>query len=790
MSGRLPAWLSEWVGVSAPTNADGATWQFDSKWSWAPWATLLLVLIAVGWTIALYSRESGNAGRAYRSVLVALRLAALAIVLIMLAQWAIAFLLTGPPSLALVIDRSASMAITDHYNESPIESQLNQRLAANGLTSLSRLNLAKLLAKENKGQLVNRLVDGYRLSVYLVDDNIERLPPTLKPEETVRAVDSLTATGVSSQTTRLGDALERVLEDAHGNPPTAAILLTDGVVTKGASLDNAGRDLRNAGVPLFAIGLGSTEPPRDIELADVLVDDVVFVNDVIRFEAKVKATGLAGQPAKITLRRAGVEQPLQEQTVALPASGKTLTVEFMDRPTAAGQAEYTVEVAPRGDETNKTNNRLSRTVSVRDAKIRVLLAYGYPSYEFRFLKSLLDRDPTVKLSSYLQDADPEYAEQDKTAIRSFPLSSDELFNYDVLILGDIDPRSLPPSAWQNVKSFVSEKGGGVVFIGGPKYFPAMYRDNASVAALLPIDMQTLPAMNSSQVDPKRGAPVRPTVLGLQSAAMQLGASSDDTAQIWARLAPVYWSLAVGNLKPGTQVLAEIAGKPAFCFQFVGAGRVLFHTIDSTWRWRADGGARFFARYWIQAIRFLAHGRLANGQGMELTTDRREYRRGEPVRIRVRFLDTRLAPSGDKLTILINALGQARRHVSLRRNPTAPSVYDGELTDLTAGDYDALMLESEPSGKNVTARFKVVDPPGEFARTEMDAEALRGAAEATHGKFYTIADADQLLADLPVGRRVPIQNLPPVSIWNRWWLLTAFLACLTSEWILRKRKGML
>ena len=73
---------------------------------------------------------------------------------------------------------------------------------------------------------------------------------------------------------------------------------------------------------------------------------------------------------------------------------------------------------------------------------------------------------------------------------------------------------------------------------------------------------------------------------------------------------------------------------------------------------------------------------------------------------------------------------------------------------------------------------------------MDAAALAAAAETTHGKFYTIADADQLLADLPAGRRVPIRNLPPIPIWNRWWLLSAFLSCITTEWILRKRKGML
>jgi hypothetical protein len=73
---------------------------------------------------------------------------------------------------------------------------------------------------------------------------------------------------------------------------------------------------------------------------------------------------------------------------------------------------------------------------------------------------------------------------------------------------------------------------------------------------------------------------------------------------------------------------------------------------------------------------------------------------------------------------------------------------------------------------------------------MDSAGLAAAATATHGKFLTIANADRLLAELPAGRRVPLENLPSIPIWNRWWMLLAFLTCLTTEWILRKRKGMM
>jgi hypothetical protein len=293
--------------------------------------------------------------------------------------------------------------------------------------------------------------------------------------------------------------------------------------------------------------------------------------------------------------------------------------------------------------------------------------------------------------------------------------------------------------------------------------------------------------------------VRPTQLGLQSAAMQLGDTPEQSQQIWTQLAPLFWLVQCGELKPGAQVLADgpsaIGGQarstsPLICFQYVGGGRVLFHAFDSTWRWRIGAGDTFFARYWVQTIRTLARGKLSRGRGAQLTTDRREYQRGEVAQLRARFLESRLVPAGEEITVLVDSPGEVRRRIVLRRNRTADGVFEGSLNELAEGQYSAMIVEPQIPGNPPATRFTVVAPPGEFARPEMDEAALKLVADTTHGEFYTIADADRLSADLPIGRRVPVENLPPIPLWNRWWLLTAFLVCLSAEWVLRKRKGML
>jgi hypothetical protein len=808
MSGRVPSWLADWLGVSTPSNADAATWQLDTAWRWAPWVTVLLVIAAVAWTVFVYTRESTTAGRRYRTLLVTLRLIAVGLVLIMIAQWALALRLTGPPAIVLLIDRSASMETADRYADPQLVSQINEQLAECGLGDATRLNLAKLLLTRDDGRFVKELSKGYRLELYYVDGAIERIPSATEVVQRIASLRELSPSGPNRDATRLGDAVRQVLDDFRGAAPAAIIVLTDGVATEGVPLAAAAEEARRGGVPLIAVGLGRADAPQDIELADVLVDDAVFVDDVVSFQVQVKASGLDGQPAKVILRREGIANStsatskVAEQTIALPATGQTLTTRLVDRPDEPGDITYVLEIEPHDGETNPDNNLVRRTVSVRDEKIRVLMVEAYPSYEFRFLKSLLERDNAVQLSTYLQDADPSFAEQDKTALRSFPLGRDELFEYDVLLFGDVDPRLLPRSAWQNMRAFVAEKGGGAAFLAGPRFFPWLYADNVEVAALLPIAVPAAVSRDDPLPDDiTRGFTVAPTPVGLQNPALQLGNTPEATEQIWQQLAPLYWMYKVEKFKPAAQALAiagnERAGSsptpgqfPVIAFQYVGPGRVLFHAIDSTWRWRLGAGDAYFARYWVQTVRFLARGKLATGRGAQLTADRREYQHGDVVQLRTRFFDQQLAPPADVVTVLIDSPGQARRRINLHRNPSAAGVFEGSLVDLDEGQYEAVIAEPQLPGDPPATRFAVVAPPGELSRLEMDAATLTAAAEKTRGKFYTFADAHQLPAELPAGRRVPLENLPPVSLWNRWWLLAAFLTCLTSEWVLRKRKGML
>jgi hypothetical protein len=370
-----------------------------------------------------------------------------------------------------------------------------------------------------------------------------------------------------------------------------------------------------------------------------------------------------------------------------------------------------------------------------------------------------------------------------------------LFEYDTIIFGDVDPAFLSSAAMQNVADFVTRKGGGLVVMAGPSFTPLAYRDTP-LAGLMPVDLATaaVPAPRDSLAD---GFQLLPTELGLGLSGLQLGDTLEETIDIWRHLPPLYWLFEAPTLKPAARVLAESTGPgghkmPGIVLQYVGAGKVLFHATDETWRWRFRVGDVFFARYWVQTIRYLSRTKLLGKDSFaELVADRREYRRGDSVRLRVRFLDERRAPAEDDgVTIVVEQAGQQTRRVQLDRNPSTRGVFEGSLGKPAVGKYHAWVATPAVEGNSAAVDFRVLAPPGEFERVQTEVAELKRAADDTQGRFYRLPEIGNLLADLPRGEQVPIEALPPIVLWNQWSLLLLFLSLLVSEWLLRKRFGML
>jgi hypothetical protein len=811
----MPPWLERLFGVRPAEAGEGTQWAFSTRWTWPYWLTLLLVIFCVAFVIHFYYRERRVAGRLYVSTMAALRLVGLALVLFMIAGVMLTPARTGLPYIVVMCDVSASMANEDVYADDSLAAELRERLADVELDRPTRINLAKTLLLEDDGNLLRALEDRYKLKFYFFSDTT-----SLQPADADELLSRIREVRADGPATQLGAAVRTALNDLRGTLPSAIIVLSDGINTEGELLADAAQYARDKNVPLFTIGLGSPDPLTNLKLSDLSVDEVVFVDDIITLECQLTGPGVEKRRVDVSLREKGKSAKLATVTEEVPPGGRPKKVRLQYRPTREEwsgrlkpdqnfvQYEFAIDVEVLKEEKNAEDNVvISRPVKVIDEKIRVLLVQSYPSFEFKFVKHLLEREESIELTTVLQESDPEWAKTDKSARREhvFPVRAEELNKFDVILFGDVNPEFLDSAVMNNIAEYVKEKGRSVLFLAGPRYTPLEYR-HTPLAPLFPLDLATALPPDPRQVA-KDGFRVRPTPLGLASPHMQLGDDAAKTADYWANaLHELYWFLEIHGLSPGARVLAEHPTRlapngqrfPLFVEQYYGSGKVLFHATDETHRWRFRlPDDLLFRRYWIQTLRYLSRSKLAGDENTaELTVDRdnRSYQRGETVRFRVRFRDETRAPAADDgVTLMLEREGHESRRVTLRRaaNQTQRGVFEGSFANAATGKYHAWIASPTLLGPSQNVDFTVEAPPGEAALAPMNAADLRRAAEVMkRGRFYTISNAAQLVDDLPEGEQVVLERMEPFSLWNWPPVVMLLIGVLVVEWIIRKRKGLL
>jgi hypothetical protein len=848
-SGDFLSFLPDWarrgtehaMGIPAPAAGEGSRWRLEFMpylWDAAadPWLAGLLAVAAGAMIVWVYFQEGQTASHAYKLLLAGLRFGFLLMTLaVLLPQLRLWFERQGWPDIAIVLDDSASMSTVDRYQDPQVQAAANQLAESAGLNSQERLALAQALVAGPKNDWITSLLTQHKVKVhvYHCSGRAHRLGDVTAREEVDNVLDQVRALKAEprNDSSQLGTAVRQVINDFRGSSLSAIVMLTDGVTTEGEDLAKVSHYASQYGVPLYFVGMGDEHERRDLALHDLQAEDSVYVNDQIVFELRLTGHGYTNLTVPVELYEKGKEAEkdrLDKQDVAVDPQGKPVKVRLKHRPKEVGEKRYVIKTPVRPDEADADNNKVERAVDVQDTRLfKVLYVESDPRWEYRYVKTLLERESarkgnkTIDLRVLLLDADPDFAAEDKSAVAEFPLKTD-LNKYDVILLGDVDPKH-PKMGDKNVQAladFVKERGGGLLMIAGQRYSPWVWR-NTPLADVLPIDV----SRDAPPDEPEGGRPdgYRPdlTPMGRLHPIFRFSPDERDNEEVWNHLREMYWYAEGYHIKPAAEVLAvhpKVRGEPGapgrdpgeghplVVQQFVGAGRCMFFGFDETWRWRYREDELRFNQFWIQTVRYLARSRLGR---IELRVDRQTpYRRGEPIKITVRFPDD-AAPPGPETEVKVVVERRPPRQpgqgedqakqvaptevqtVQLARVEGSRSTFEGLLTRTPEGEYQLWLSAPAVTGQKPRCECRVLAPPGEMELLRMNQADMERAAEESHGRFYTLAEAGRLLNELPAGTRVTLNSQgPPLLFWNHFLVLLLALGFLTAEWVLRKRKHLL
>jgi uncharacterized membrane protein len=653
----------------------------------------------------------------------------------------------------------------------------------------------------------------------------------------LRPTEDFSQLNFAGDASALASSLTSLSERYRGQPVAGILLLTDGNATDLADRAVVWSDLP----PVYPVALAADSPSLDIAITQVAVSQTNFEAAPVTLIAEMQTQGLAGKNVVVRVLNEQGEQ-VERQLLAVTKPNQQLSQRFLIKPDKPGVSFYQVQAALEGEEllaANATgsaeatlaNNRRLATVDRGGGPYRVLYVAGAPNWEFKFLRRAISKDDEVNLVGLVRIArkepkftflsrtgertnplfrgfdnkNEEQAEQydepvllrlgaeDKEELRGgFPKDAEELYRFHAVILDDVEASFFTQDQLSLLQQFVSQRGGGLLMMGGKSSFGEGGYARTPVAELLPVYLDRSVADASGQE-----LHLKLTREGWLQPWIRVRANEQEEEQRIAGM-PGFRSLNhVEAIKPGASVLAEVettggTARPALAVQPFGRGRTAALLLGDLWRWdlrRVDDKQSDLAKAWRQTVRWLV---ADVPQPVEVET-RSAAGAGLPGReIIVRVRDKKFAPLDNaQVTLAVETPDRRELKLVAESSDRNAGEYRATFVPRQPGAYRAKISATAPDGSEIGQRdagWSVEPETEEFRDLHGNLPLLERIATESGGEVLTLEQLPDFVAGLP-DRKIPIVETWTYPLWHQWGVLLLALGCLVSEWGLRRWKGL-
>lgn len=804
--------IGRMLGYDDVSRIDSAHVSFGSAWAHAQPAVVVLGCLGlIALSVWFYLKYQARGHQPTRLFLAALRAIALCALLWILADptLELVFVSQPKPVLWVLLDGSDSMSIPD---ELPAEERDTLAKAvdlagyhlshpAREGERPARADYAKALLERKDKNLLKRLEANYRLRMFSFAES-EGVRSLSSTDSEGKDHSNLASWQTTGSVTALGDALEDLARKHASDNLAAVLVVSDFDQNAGTAPLAAAKKL---GVPVFTVGVG---PLTAIDLSvDLLAPPTMKKAESSTINVTVRQRELenASVHVKLYAHQPGDmngDEPMRvlvgEKTVTI--SGTSEQIEFPYTPDATGRFIFTAEVQPVEGEVVTQNNTAQREVKIIDDFLRLMFVEYEPTWEWRFVKEVFHRDKLVGMRgfrTFIRSADPVVRETNELFLPSLTLPRSQFFENDVIFLGDMPTSALSTRFCEMTKEFVSQFGGGLVVMAGPRFGPGQLAETP-LADMLPVVVDP----DAKRRDDKEFR-LTLTPIAAQYDFMRLGQNEQENLKGWNNMGKVPWFQPVRRLEiKGTQVLAEhptemcVDGKtpqPLIAVRQYGRGEVVYLAFNEMWRLRRLYGEEYYRQFWGQLIHRLglSHA-LGSHKRFVVRTDKPQYRADDQVLVTVEAYDKEFQPLDEKDVPdrrLSAELIRPDRDTDGNRSQVfsipqlKPGVFEARVPVFSGGEY-RLRVTDPIANEAAEINFDVANVSVERRNPVRSISLQKNIAAETNGKAYDLTDVDRFTDDFtaPRLRETSVEILP---LWSTWLTFIIVIAALMTEWVVRK-----
>ncbi|MDO8910141.1 MAG: hypothetical protein Q7W55_16765 [Pseudohongiella sp.] len=741
-----------------------------------PLIVLLLLALIPALVWFLYRRTTRPLTPRWKSFLVGLRSAVLILLLFMLMRPIITTFQVNPQEtyLAVLVDDSASMQITDTPG------------------AVSRQQAVTNTLYGDNGILAG-LSERYQVRTFAFNQSVRRVSDAAE----------LRAEGNASG---LDQAMRQVADQLGGLPLSAVLMISDGADNSGADPLVSARELAARQIPVFTVGVGQEQIPRDVGINSVSAANTILDNTVFDVQVDVVQQGYSGR--QVNLRVMDGETEVASRLVTLGEDGSSRRFDLEVTPERKEPILYELRVDELDGEIVLQNNRYQFLVdNSEQPALNILYVEGHPRNEFKFIRRAVESDTNLRLASYLRTGPGRFYRQGINSplelSNGFPTRVEDLYQYQAVVMGDIGRDFFTDDQLKMLQDFVAERGGGLVVAG---MLDDAFADSV-LADVMPLTLarsDTLPGFLQGGI--RRGmhatgelyAP-RLTAAGEFSQLLRLDSDDASNRRLWSELPTLQGVYVTGRAKPGATVLLEHPvlqyqnqALPVIATQRYGSGRSMNINTASTWRWQMlmSSQDESHERLWRQMLRWLAQDSL---ERVTINFDKAFYNAGDTVNVSVKVLDARYKPDNNASLWIqrTDPLGNSA-DLAMEWDINQDGTYVSRFEATEEGVYRVLVDVASAAGSGLEtekpAAFVVTPSLREFNNAGRDVGMLARIAESSGGRYYDLSDARQLLTDIdhvPGAYSREVQE----DLWDKPWLLALLIALMCMDWMARRYRGL-
>ena len=591
----------------------------------------------------------------------------------------------------------------------------------------------------------------------------------------------------------LSKALDDIQESLKGEPLAGVVVISDGAISSNQALDTSLLSLRAAGIRVYSIAVGKSQYKRDIEITRVNLPSKALKGSRVVADISIKQQGYDAQLVELLVE--DDSRILHKQKIRLKPGIQSFKIPL--NLTEHGPRQLKFYLANEVGEQITANNSNYGMLSVDNTRMRILYFEGEPRFELKFIRRAVADDRNLLVTGLIRTADAKYyrvgIESPQELRNGFPITRDELFSYHALILGSVEISLLSREQQEMIAEFVSQRGGGLLMLGGRHAFAeGGYRDSV-LQDISPVVMADL-----TQPEFTRQIKIQPTTAGWVHPALLIADSQEKSMARWLTLPALTIVNPIQQIKPGATLLLTSSApgqdKPyvAMASHRYGRGKVVAFPVQNSWLWQMHHEIELQDQshqiLWRQLLRWLVEG---VPQHISLTLSSKLIHSQGVIKLRSEVVGPGFKANDQvQPRAIMTAPNGLEKSKALTRNPSLHGIYEAEISVANPGDY-RVRVEIDEKGKMTSSdevRFKVSNEGAEYYQSEMNEKMLRRISSETKGEFFTPDSIDGLLDVLAADRRgttVPVRY----ELWDMPVLFLLLVLLLGAEWGYRRWQNL-